>query len=215
MALLSQSRFPDLWLFMQRTIGGNTSKQVLATKYYCGQGRVLEIGCSVGNISEAFLKFPEIVFTGIDIDQNALAVAKRRFKDVANFRFSLCSLQELSKAGEYFDYVLFAGILHHVDDGKAELLLRDALNCTATNGSIVIYEPEALHDKDGWFFRLFYTLFEQGIYLRSRDALEALVTRAGVKVKRIEDQLICPGIVTRPHVARFNLLLGGHAHSEL
>lgn len=199
---------------MQRIIGGNASKQTLATEYYCGQRRVLEIGCSVGNISEVFLRFPEIAFTGIDIDEKVLAVAQRRFQGVANFRFSLRSLQELSRAGESFDYVLFAGMLHHVDDEIAELLLRDALNCTTTDGIIVIYEPEAVRDKDGCFFRLFYALFEQGAYLRSRDALEALVTRAGVKIHRIEDRMVSPGVVTRPYVARFNLLLGGHPHSE-
>jgi cyclopropane fatty-acyl-phospholipid synthase-like methyltransferase len=214
MAPLSQSRFPNLWLFMQRIIGGNASKQRLATEYYCGQGAVLEIDCSVGNISEAFLRFPEIIFTGIDIDEKALAVAQRRFHDLGNFRFSLRSLQELSSAGESFDYVLFAGMLHHVDDTTAECLLRDALSCTTANGTIVIYEPEAVRDKDGWFFRLFYALFEQGAYLRSRDALEALVTRAGVKIHRVEDRMVSPGIVTTPYVARFNLLLGGHAHRK-
>lgn len=214
MPLLSQSRFPNLWLFMQRIIGGNASKQTLATEYYQGQKRVLEIGCSVGNISEAFLRFPEINFTGIDIDEKALAVAQRRFKTAENFRFSLCSLQDLSKAGESFDYVLFAGMLHHVDDETAELLLRNALICTSASGTIVIYEPEAVRAKDGWFFRFFYALFEQGTYLRSRDALEALVTRAGIKIHRIEDRMVSPGIVTRPYVARFNILLGRHAHSE-
>jgi len=199
---------------MQRIIGGNASKQALATEYYCGQQRVLEIGCSVGNISEAFLRFPEIAFTGIDIDEKVLAVAQRRFKGVGNFRFSLRSLQELSRAGESFDYVLFAGILHHVDDETAELLLHDALNCTATNGIIVIYEPEAVRDNDGWFFRLFYALFEQGAYLRSSEALEALVTHAGIKIRRIEDRMVSPGIVTTPYVARFNLLLGGHAQEK-
>lgn len=210
MPLLSQSRFPKLWLLMQRVIGGNASKQALATEYYRNQSRVLEIGCSVGNISEAFLKYPEITFTGIDIDEKALAVAQQRFQDAGNFKFSLRSLQELSRAGERFDYVLFAGMLHHVDDETAELLLRDALSCTAVDGTIVIYEPEAVRDQDGYFFRLFYALFEQGAYLRSRDALEQLVTRAGVKLARIEDRMVSPGIVTRPYVARFNLLLGGH-----
>lgn len=199
---------------MQRIIGGNASKQALATEYYCNQRRVLEIGCSVGNISEAFLQFPEISFTGIDIDEKALAVAQRRFQGVGNFRFSLRSLQELSRAGERFDYVLFAGMLHHVDDETAELLLRDALNCTTANGTIVIYEPEAVRDQDGWFFRLFYALFEQGAFLRSRDALEALVIGAGVKLEQIEDRMVSPGIVTKPYVARFNLLLGRRALGE-
>lgn len=208
MPLLSQSRFPRLWLLMQRTIGGNACKQALAVEHYRGESRVLEIGCSVGNISSAFLRFPQLSFTGIDIDAAALALAQQRFRDVPAFRFTLSSLQQLAQQGERFDYVLFAGMLHHVDDTTGEQLLRDALRCTAPGGSLVIYEPEAVREGDGWFFRAFYALFEQGAYLRSRAALEALATRAGVALQRVDDRMVSPGIVRRPYVARFNLLLG-------
>lgn len=214
MPLLSQSRFPRLWLLMQKLIGGNSAKQALATEHYRGQQRVLEIGCSVGNISEAFLRYPGLRFTGIDIDGNALMLAKHRFVHAKNFRFARCSLRELSEAGERFDYVLFAGMLHHVDDATGETLLRDALQCTSADGVIVIYEPEAVREADGWFFRLFYALLEQGAHLRSRAALEALVRGAGVSIDRSEDRMISPGIVTRPYVARFNLLVGRHRVGE-
>lgn len=214
MPLLSQTRFPHLWLLMQKTIGGNASKQSLAVEHYRGQPRVLEIGCSVGNISAVFRRFSNISFTGIDIDANALALAKRRFSDVDNFRFTLTSLEALAQAGERFDYVLFAGMLHHVDDAAGESLLQNALRCTADNGTLVIYEPEAVRESDGWFFRWFYALFEQGAYLRSREELVALAQRAGVVLERVDDRMVSPGIVHRPYVARFNLLLGRQADSK-
>jgi len=207
MPVLSQTRFPRLWLLMQRLIGGNAAKQALATEHYRGQQRVLEIGCSVGNISEAFRRYHGLKFTGIDIDGNALALAQHRFKDAENFRFVLRSLKELSEDGEQFDYVLFAGMLHHVDDVTGEMLLKDALKCTSDHGVIVIYEPEAVRKGDGGFFRLFYALFEQGTHLRSRAALEALVKSAGISIDRSEDRMISPGIVARPYVARFNMLV--------
>ena len=111
MAFFNQGRFPRLWLLMQNTIGGNASKQALATEHYREQKRVLEIGCSVGNISEAFLAFPNVSFTGIDIDSFAIGLAKRRFRNAPNFKFTLSSLEELSRLGETFDYVLFAGCI--------------------------------------------------------------------------------------------------------
>ena len=128
MTYLTQSRFPRLWLLMQNTIGGNKSKSALAIEHYRGQKRVLEIGCSVGNVSAAFRAFPNVAFTGIDIDRNAIKLAKQRFLDTPNFRFSLCSLNELSCQGETFDYVLFPGMLHHVDDKTGLQLLRDAVH---------------------------------------------------------------------------------------
>jgi SAM-dependent methyltransferase len=208
MTFLTQSRFPHLWLFMQNMIGCNANKQALATKYYRGQKRVLEIGCSVGNVSEVFRSFPDADFTGIDIDENAIALAKWRFRNDQNFNFSLTPLEELSCHGDTYDYVLFAGILHHVDDDTGLRLLRDAVNCTADGGRLVIYEPEAVRPTDGWLLRSYYALFEQGLFLRTRDNLQRLVESAGIALELIEDSMMSPGIVERPYVARFNLLVG-------
>ena len=208
MALLTQSRFPRLWLLMQNTIGGNACKQALATEHYRRQKRVLEIGCSVGNTSAVFRAFPNVTLTGIDIDRHAIDLAKRRFRNEPNFRFSLSSLEELSRRRETFDYVLFAGVLHHVADNTGLQLLRDAVKCTTSGGRMVIYEPERARPSDGWFFRCFCTIFEQGAFLRSRDALQRLVEGAGIVLETVEDRMVSPGIVKRPYVARFNLLVG-------
>lgn len=215
MPLLSQSRFPRLWLLMQNTIGGNTCKQALATEHYRGQKRVLEIGCSVGNISAAFRAFPDVAFTGIDIDHQALEMAKLRFRNDPNFRFSLSSLEGLSSQGETFDYVLFAGMLHHVDDSTGLQLLRDAVRCTAIGGHIVIYEPEAVRPSDSLFSRCFCAIFEQGGFMRSRNDLQRLVESAGITLESIEDRMVSPGIVKRPYVARFNLLIGTPSKKSL
>jgi len=126
----------------------------------------------------------------------------------SNFKFSLSSLEELSRLGETFDYVLFAGMLHHVSDTAALQLLRDAVKCTAIGGRLVIYEPEAIRPLDGYFLRYFSAYLEQGTFLRSRDDLQRLVERAGITLETVEDRMVSPGIVRRPYVARFNLLVG-------
>jgi SAM-dependent methyltransferase len=209
MPFFTQSRFPRLWLLMQNMIGGNACKQALATEHYCGQKRVLEIGCSVGNISAAFCAFPDVAYTGIDIDRSAIDLAQRHFHNTPNFRFSLSSLEELSCRGETFDYVLFAGILHHVDDDTGLQLLRSAVKCTDCNGGcLVIYEPEAVRPSDGWFLRAFYTLFEQGTFLRTSSNLQRLVEDGGIALDTVEVRMVSPGIVRCTYIARFNLLAG-------
>jgi hypothetical protein len=57
MSFLSQSNFPRLWLLFQYLVGGTADKRRLAAMYYKGQKKVLEIGCSVGNVSQIFSKF--------------------------------------------------------------------------------------------------------------------------------------------------------------
>lgn len=214
MDFLTQSRFPRLWLLMQNSIGGNVSKQKLATEFYVGQKRVLEIGCSVGNISAAFLAFPQITFTGIDIDKHAIALAKKRFHDKPNFKFCLSSLQELARQGETFDYVLFAGILHHVNDTTGLQLIRDAVRLTDRGGQLVIYEPEPPRESDTWLLHRFCSALERGTFLRSRNTLCCLVERGGIRLQCVEDRMVSPGIVKRPYVARFNLLVGKPAENS-
>lgn len=189
-------------------IGGNASKKELAIENYQGEKRVLEIGCSVGNISSAFSVFPNISFTGIDIDKSAINLARRRFHNLPNFRFSLRSLEELSSTNEKFDYVLFAGILHHVDDGTCIALLKNALECTSVGGRIVIYEPEVPRVNDNWLLHFFCKRFEQGEYLRSRNELQRIIEAAGILLESIQDRMISPGLIKKPYVARFNLFVG-------
>jgi hypothetical protein len=99
-------------------------------------------------------------------------------------------------------------MLHHVDDNTGLQLLRDAVKCTVSGGRLVISEPEAVRPSDGCFFRCFCAIFEQGAFLRSRDDLQRLVECAGIALESVEDRMVSPGIVKRPYVARFNLIVG-------
>lgn len=206
MRFLTQNRFPRLWLLAQATIGGVPDKRRIATEWYKGEESVLEVGCSVGTVSDAFRAWPMVRFTGIDIDDKALEVARKRFVDAANFRFLNCSLHSLVTAEEQrYDYLLIAGMLHHVDDEIAVAILRDALTLLQPQGRIIISEPEALRPNDSLIFRAFYRL-EEGKYLRSGDAYAALVEQAGGQIQRCERRPITPGVVPFPTVARFVLM---------
>jgi 2-polyprenyl-3-methyl-5-hydroxy-6-metoxy-1,4-benzoquinol methylase len=202
MPFLTQTRFPGAWLVFQNLFGGTRDKQHLALERYRGQSRILEIGCSVGNLTDAFLP-SGAAYTGIDIDGSAIAHAQRRFARQSNVRFLTTSPRALK--GEEFGYVLLAGILHHVDDRTALQLLQDCFSLLTPGGSIVISEPEALCPGDNVLFRL-YNRLEQGQYLRSAEALTQLVESSGARIVFRADRYVGPGIVTRPKVARFTLI---------
>ncbi len=189
---------------MQNTIGGSKSKKKLALHHYAGERRVLEIGCSAGNLTDAFLAEPLERYVGIDIDDAALAAASKRFEKYRNVSFRNVTLTDLAQEQDRFDYVLFAGILHHVSDDECSVLLADALRLVDHGGRLVISEPEALRDDDSRVFRFFYKL-EQGKFLRSRKDLEALVLKSGARIEHSEEYLVSPGLIRTP-VARFNLI---------
>jgi 2-polyprenyl-3-methyl-5-hydroxy-6-metoxy-1,4-benzoquinol methylase len=140
-----QTRFPRLWLAAQQLIGGTRDKSALALRHYSGQARVLEIGCSLGNVSDAFRQLEGISYTGIDIDASAIAIARCRFSDRSNFRFETSPIEELSQKGERYDYVVIAGVLHHLDDRSAQSMIANSWAVTEPGGILV-----ALHsDFDG------------------------------------------------------------------
>ena len=205
MKMLSQSVFPRLWLIMQKTIGGTPSKQEFAKKWYFGQRRMLEIGCSLGNISACFTGFKDLEFVGIDIDNVVIKIAQKQFRKHPNFSFQNCYLADFVNQGNKFDYIMFAAILHHIDDATALQMLSDVIKCALPSASIVIYEPEMPHENDTFIVQNFLKILEQGQFVRSRNAYKTLIEEAGLKILDSSSEMVSPGIVKKPYVARFSL----------
>lgn len=208
MPFLSQYRFPRLWNAFQYFAGGTVDKRRLCLKYYQGEKTVLEVGCSLGNISKAFIGFPDIRFTGLDIDPVVINFAKKKFKAEPGFTFICQDLRTLAEAKDNrFDYILFAGICHHISSQECLDLLKVASHLLTRKGRIVIVDPLMPKKKDSWFVHRFIML-EQGCYLRSGDNfLKMLKTISGVQIKVKEECLIgsCP--LHWPICARFGVYL--------
>lgn len=200
-----QTRFPRLWLAAQQLIGGTRDKSALVLRHYRGEIRVLEIGCSLGNLSDAFRRFEAVSYKGIDLDASAIAIARRRFADRPNFKFETSLIEELAEKAEQYDYVLIAGVLHHIDDQSAVSMISSSWAVTGPGGLLVASEPAALQTTDGFAFRLFYRI-EEGQYLRTKDQLLELFRSAKVPLSSVEEHFVTPGIFGWPPVARFNLV---------
>jgi len=204
MRYITQSRFPRLWLLFQQTIGGTVDKQRLAVRAWKGEKRILEVGCSVGNVSDAFRRFPDIQFTGVDIDRVVLDVALSRFADCNGWRFLNVSLADLRNWGETFDYILFAGIFHHIDDAVVRTLLADVQRIILPHTKIVIYEPREPRSDDSFLIKLYYRL-EEGRFLRQHIALRHLITESGLVIREEEEDVpIAASIFHLPQVSRFS-----------
>src|SRR5215831_18826066 len=112
---MNQNNFPYLWLLFQNLVGGNADKKRLILKNFQEEQKVLEVGCSVGNIAEAFRSVRNISYQGIDIDCQAVAAAQWRF----SISFVCEDLTQFSrKKTTQFGLIYFAGILHYVADGE-------------------------------------------------------------------------------------------------
>lgn len=198
---------PRIWLLAQVALGGTYDKRRLALKHFDNERRVLEIGCAVGNVSMAFRSFSNITFVGVDVDADAIAVAKSMFRDDPRFRFVAGTAQSLIGREELFDLVLLAGVLHHVDDDGAVELVATAAELLVPGGSLVICDPLPPRASDPWFVRL-YSRIERGAWVRDRDELIALTrsARSRLVVSDSEESFITPFIFKWPNCVRFALI---------
>jgi len=167
---LNQSNFPTLWKIFQLIVGGTINTRRLCKLKYKGQKRVLEVGCSVGNVSRAFVNIPQIQFTGIDIDPVVINYAKKDFKKYPNFKFICTSLEDFTKKDEKFEYILFAGVCHHVDTKTLKSMLHASSKLLENNGEIVVVDGLLPEPEDSRFIHL-YRKLEKGQYVRKGSEL--------------------------------------------
>lgn len=213
MRFFTQSRFPLIWKVFQYCVGGTVDKRNLCAINYKRQKNVLEIGCSVGNIAEFFKSFPGINYTGIDIDPVVIKYAKKHFISFRNFRFICKNFQYFAKQSkEKFDYILFAGVLHHVDNMIFKDLLSASSQILEDNGTIAVVEPLMPTLRDNWFIRLFIR-FEQGKFVRDDAAMTKLLeTIPELRLKTAGIHYVGATPFSTPKCARFGVY--GLAKSE-
>lgn len=176
---LSQQSLPHLWLIFQHLFAPTSAKRQIALSYMGDSHTVLEVGCSLGIVADAFKRVEGIQYLGIDIDEQAIRMAKKKYSSYLQMDFSSKNIEQLVKDGKQFDYVIFANILHHVDDKKAQELLRTAAVLVRTNGTLLIMEPDTLRKGDSIIARLIHRL-EKGLYRRPYDHLIALAKETGL-----------------------------------
>jgi cyclopropane fatty-acyl-phospholipid synthase-like methyltransferase len=207
MPFFTQQRFPSLWRLFQSLVGGTADKRALCLKWFSGQRNILEIGCSVGNMTPAFLSLPGISYTGIDVDSGAIANAQHTFASQANCRFLCEDLREFAESGERFDYITFAGICHHVDDELCLQLLAAACRMLTEDGIVVVVDPLLPTPSDPWLVRQFYRL-DQGEHLRHGDQLERLLNRAApLRLVNSQTSYVAATPLGFPRTARFGVYL--------
>ena len=94
---------------------------------------VLDVGCSTGNFGQALEQLKGCTVTGVDLNENDIAVAKRRISNAYVFDISAAGARE--KLGG-FDVVVFADVIEHLPDPRATLR---AVHGLLNEGGVVVY----------------------------------------------------------------------------
>jgi 2-polyprenyl-3-methyl-5-hydroxy-6-metoxy-1,4-benzoquinol methylase len=104
--------------------------------------RVLDIGCSIGQLGAALVAEKACHVTGIDYNHGSIVKAKERLSRALCADITKESLASIFP-GEKFDFIIFADVLEHLLDPVAALL--DAHSVLDDQGLILISVPNISH----------------------------------------------------------------------
>lgn len=96
------------------------SEKYFITKEFISQiDSVLDVGCSVGGISNIFREFNEsIIYTGIDVSENAILRAKEISSNKNSSFYCYDGKSEFPLNTTKYDLVFSSGVMHLVDNYK-------------------------------------------------------------------------------------------------
>jgi 2-polyprenyl-3-methyl-5-hydroxy-6-metoxy-1,4-benzoquinol methylase len=205
MPFFTQNRFPALWDCFQYFFGGVVAKRRICLGKYASHRRILEVGCSLGNIAKVFMGIDGVEYTGIDIDSTVIAHARRKFAQIIKFTFSCDDIECFAKRGDEFDFILFAGVCHHVEDDLCKKMLNSAIQILADDGVVIVVDPLLPSSSDSWFLHQ-YVKLEQGKHVRSSSSFLALLQNVpSLRVEKINEQIIGASPINWPKCARFGV----------
>lgn len=98
--------------------------------------KVLDVGCGVGMFLAKFKKLKANVY-GIDVDEEKIKEAQKRFKNVA-----VASGEKLPYRKNSFDVVWLHEVIEHVDDDRKTI--EECFRVLRPGGKLVIFAPNRL-----------------------------------------------------------------------
>jgi len=165
------ARIPLFWEVFQWFLGGNREKMRILRQFFGKIGsdqpreKILEIGCSTGNIAPFFSNFD---YTGIDTDAASIQRAKEKFA-ATQFRFLEGDVTKHPLiSSEAYDYVLISHTAHHLTDEQFEKILRCCQNLLKTDGKLIVLDM-VKPNHDGPFMKRFCQQLDRGEYIRNME----------------------------------------------
>ncbi len=170
---------PRVYRLFKSVIGsGKRDEWLVQTQVRARPGdRVLDIACGPANLLDLL---PEIEYTGFDWSERYIEEARRRYGHRGAFQVASVG-QPPAFPADSFDIVIAKGILHHLNDEEAALMLAYARDVLRPGGRLVTF--------DGCFvdgqprIARFLLSRDRGAFVRSQAEYEALASKVFPRVR--------------------------------
>lgn len=187
--LRSLLQYQPIFSLFQKLIAADRIKLILVQNTKLKPGfKVLDVGCGFGNLLEFLPK--NINYVGIDLSQNYINYAKKRYN--SRGRFICGDVTKLNLSREKFDVIFIGSLFHHLPGKDVEKLLKSLLHLMKKE--TVIVSADNVYLKNQSFISRFITSSDRGKYVRNKEGYLELTKKYFSKVnyKIVTDLLNIP-----------------------
>lgn len=172
---------PFFYSALQSVMGAHKARHNFSVNYvkpFPGM-KILDIGCGPADILDYL---PNVDYWGYDISEAYVAKANKRFRQRARFNCKQLQFEDLAKLPK-FDVVLALGLLHHLDDSLALVVLQLAHEALKPGGRLLSVDP-CLDPSQNAVAR-FLVRNDRGQNVRNKEGYKALAVKAFVSIRII------------------------------
>jgi len=149
------------------------------------KGRVLDIGCSSGEIANMIFNMPNISkIEGVDISEIAIKEAKRRYPQIA---FKQCSTDKLLYEDLTFDTIFAGELIEHVPDTNR--MFKEFYRVLKGNGILIITTPEMTTLKSIiislFYYDQYYNPTGEHVRFYTKNSITKILKSNGFKIIQI------------------------------
>jgi SAM-dependent methyltransferase len=134
-APLSRAGVYDWW---QGLVGAHRLREEFVRRYVrpgrLPRARVLDAGCGTARLRD---HLGDCEYVGVDLSERYLEAARRRHGHRGRFFRADVTLPGALAAEGPFDLVILSALLHHLDDARADALLRASARTLAADGRLI------------------------------------------------------------------------------
>jgi len=183
--LNSLAQNPILFEIFEKIFGADEQKQQIYRQAFKNNLKLLDFGCSTGNTTKAFLDFD---YYGIDLDNGAIEYAKKRWCDYPNVKFIAEDIFNKPFKKGFFDYILFAGTGHHIEDKDFLPITKELLSLLKKDGELWFYDI-LKPNKSSHFLTKMLASLDRGRFIRTMRQYETIFGSIN-KIKIVEKRVI-------------------------
>ena len=137
--------------------------------------RILEVGCSTGNVAREIIDMDNNSYYGVDISKEYIDIAS---KSSPKGNFFQMDARKLDFDNEFFDIVMLSSVLHHVDNNVGKNCFKEIHRVLKNNGVVIISEPIVNHKS---LLSIILCKLDRGHFIRTTEEYKNLFNNFIIK----------------------------------